>query len=74
MPVEAYPIQTPINSTYEGLRFTKGVCGVSILRAGASMEQALRQTWMLVHPSMLSVGDVKLETHTDSIQGSIELW
>ncbi|KAE8396385.1 PRTase-like protein [Aspergillus alliaceus] len=46
VPTERYLVQTPIHSTFEGVRFTKGVCGVSILRAGASMEQALRQTWM----------------------------
>ncbi|KAF7596839.1 hypothetical protein BBP40_012439 [Aspergillus hancockii] len=46
VPVEKYIVRTPINKTFEGMRFTKGVCGVSILRAGASMEQALRQTWM----------------------------
>ncbi|EAU32682.1 hypothetical protein ATEG_07298 [Aspergillus terreus NIH2624] len=46
VPIEPYTITTPINTTYQGVRFTKGVCGVSILRAGTSMEQVLRETWM----------------------------
>ncbi|GKZ50567.1 hypothetical protein AbraIFM66951_003827 [Aspergillus brasiliensis] len=45
VPAEEYTITTPINKPYTGIRFTKGVCGVSILRAGACMEQALRDTW-----------------------------
>ncbi|KAF9887246.1 hypothetical protein FE257_010374 [Aspergillus nanangensis] len=46
VPSEECTIQTPIGASYKGLRFTKGVCGVSILRAGTSMEQVLRDTWM----------------------------
>ncbi|KAL5363828.1 uracil phosphoribosyltransferase-domain-containing protein, partial [Aspergillus floccosus] len=46
IPIEPYTITTPVNTTYRGVRFTKGVCGVSILRAGTSMEQILRETWM----------------------------
>ncbi|KAI9372172.1 uracil phosphoribosyltransferase-domain-containing protein [Aspergillus egyptiacus] len=46
VPHEQHTIQTPTNTTYQGVRFTKAVCGVSILRAGASMEQVLRETWM----------------------------
>ncbi|GCB21484.1 uracil phosphoribosyltransferase [Aspergillus awamori] len=45
VPAEEYTVTTPINKPYTGIRFTKGVCGVSILRAGACMEQALRDTW-----------------------------
>ncbi|PYI35392.1 PRTase-like protein [Aspergillus indologenus CBS 114.80] len=45
VPAEEHTVTTPLNTTYQGLRFTKGVCGVSILRAGASMEQVLRDTW-----------------------------
>ncbi|PWY83601.1 PRTase-like protein [Aspergillus heteromorphus CBS 117.55] len=45
VPAEEHTITTPLNATYTGVRFTKGVCGVSILRAGACMEQALRDTW-----------------------------
>ncbi|PLN86118.1 uracil phosphoribosyltransferase [Aspergillus taichungensis] len=67
VPMEAYPIQTPINSTYEGLRFTKGVCGVSILRAGASMEQALRQTWM----GPLSFGKLLIQRDEETSQAHI---
>ncbi|PYI09556.1 PRTase-like protein [Aspergillus sclerotiicarbonarius CBS 121057] len=45
VPAEEYTISTPIDKPFTGIRFTKGVCGVSILRAGACMEQALRDTW-----------------------------
>ncbi|KAL8431035.1 hypothetical protein Efla_007619 [Eimeria flavescens] len=33
---------TPLGATYDGLAFGSGLCGVSIVRAGESMEAALR--------------------------------
>ncbi|PLB49128.1 uracil phosphoribosyltransferase [Aspergillus steynii IBT 23096] len=46
VPVDSHTITTPTGATYPGVQYTKGVCGVSVLRAGASMEHALRNTWM----------------------------
>ncbi len=42
VPVEPQEIKTPTGAVYQGVRRVKRVCGVSILRAGASLEDALR--------------------------------
>lgn len=49
VPIATHTITTPTGSSFDGVEFTKSICGVSILRAGASMEQALRNTWMYVY-------------------------
>ena len=36
-------VTTPVGSTYNGVKFEGKICGVSIMRAGESMEQALRE-------------------------------
>merc|ERR1719245_1741278 len=42
LPHESYQVKTPQNIQYEGIRFSGvGLCGVSILRAGETMEHAL---------------------------------
>ncbi|KAL3433033.1 uracil phosphoribosyltransferase-domain-containing protein [Aspergillus tetrazonus] len=45
LPTERLTIRTPTGWTYEGRRQVKPVCGVSILRAGASFETALRRAY-----------------------------
>ncbi|KAL4989564.1 uracil phosphoribosyltransferase-domain-containing protein [Aspergillus falconensis] len=45
LPTERLTIRTPTSWTYEGRRQVKPVCGVSILRAGASFEAALRRAY-----------------------------
>jgi uracil phosphoribosyltransferase len=42
LPFEPYDVTTPVGSTYRGLRFAGGLCGVPIVRAGESMEAELR--------------------------------
>jgi uracil phosphoribosyltransferase len=42
LPFEKWEVQTPVGRTYHGLRFTQQICGVSVLRAGESMEAGLR--------------------------------
>ena len=42
LPYTPCTVITPIGSPYEGLRFEKGNCGVSIVRSGEAMEQGLR--------------------------------
>jgi uracil phosphoribosyltransferase len=42
LPFEELPVRTPVGRTYPGLRFSPGICGVSIARAGDSMEAGLR--------------------------------
>lgn len=41
LPVENHTVETAA-STYDGVRFLGKICGVSIVRAGESMEQGLR--------------------------------
>ncbi|KAH7824507.1 Uracil phosphoribosyltransferase [Monocercomonoides exilis] len=43
LPFTKKVITTPTNVAYEGLEFGSQLCGVSIIRAGESMENALRQ-------------------------------
>lgn len=42
LPVEPVKIETPLGVTYDGHQFQGKICGVSIIRAGESMEQGLR--------------------------------
>ncbi|KAF1998864.1 PRTase-like protein [Amniculicola lignicola CBS 123094] len=43
LPVVEHTITTPVGRTYSGVKFEGKICGVSIMRAGESMEQALRE-------------------------------
>jgi uracil phosphoribosyltransferase len=49
LPYAACDVQTPVGETYQGLRLASPVCGVSIIRAGDSMEGALRAAWPSIH-------------------------
>lgn len=42
LPVEDVDIATPTGAVYSGVKFQGKICGVSIMRAGESMEQGLR--------------------------------
>src|SRR5690242_21760776 len=42
LPFEPHDVQTPVGRTYHGLRTGPKICGVSIARAGESMEGELR--------------------------------
>ncbi len=42
LPFEERKVTTPIGRTYHGLGFTPDICGVSVVRAGESMEAELR--------------------------------
>ncbi|MBM9623435.1 uracil phosphoribosyltransferase [Streptomyces zhihengii] len=43
LPFEEREVTTPVGETYHGLGFTRPVCGVSVVRAGESMEAELRE-------------------------------
>lgn len=43
LPVEPCTVTTPVGKLYEGVKFKGKICGVSIMRAGESMEQGLRE-------------------------------
>lgn len=59
-------VTTPVNATYEGLHFSQKVCGVSILRAGGTMEAGLKRVF-----SDVVIG--KLLIQTDPSTGEPEL-
>lgn len=42
LPVVQHTVTTPLNTTYQGVKFAGNICGVSIMRAGEAMEQGLR--------------------------------
>lgn len=42
LPIEKENVKTPTGHVFEGIRYLKGNCGVSIVRSGESMEQGLR--------------------------------
>jgi uracil phosphoribosyltransferase len=43
LPVIEHTIKTPVGRSYSGVKFEGKICGVSIMRAGEAMEQALRE-------------------------------
>lgn len=43
LPVLPHTITTPVGRNYAGVQFQGKICGVSIMRAGEAMEQALRE-------------------------------
>lgn len=43
LPTMARTVVTPTGQHYDGLAFQGKICGVSIMRAGESMEQGLRE-------------------------------
>lgn len=43
LPFEPRTVTTPTQASYEGLQFAHKICGVSVVRAGESMEAALRE-------------------------------
>ncbi|KNE92116.1 hypothetical protein PSTG_14496 [Puccinia striiformis f. sp. tritici PST-78] len=42
LPVESHSVEAPTGAQYKGVRFLGKICGVSIMRAGESMEAGLR--------------------------------
>jgi len=52
IPAEATNVISPTGTTYQGMRHTTSVCGVSILRAGASLENAMRRGYTYDHLNM----------------------
>ncbi|KAK4521859.1 uncharacterized protein ATC70_004397 [Mucor velutinosus] len=45
LPSEPVTVTTPVNATYQGLKFSQKICGVSILRAGGTMEAGLKRVF-----------------------------
>lgn len=43
LPYSSQKVITPADCEYEGIKYIKGVCGVSIMRSGEAMEKGLRE-------------------------------
>lgn len=54
VPQETVDVMTPTGSVHSGCTKVKDICGVSILRAGASFENALRRAYVYVQDCHLS--------------------
>jgi uracil phosphoribosyltransferase len=48
LPFESCEVETPVGRKYDGLRFASQLCGVSVARAGESMEAELRAVCMSI--------------------------
>ena len=53
-------VTTPVGRTYNGVKFEGKICGVSIMRAGESMEQALRECCRSVRIGKILIQRVSL--------------
>jgi len=62
LPHEPYKVETPQGLEYEGVRFAgNGLCGVSILRAGETMEQALTKV-----TKGIKLGKILIQTNPET--------
>jgi len=68
VPTEKFDVATPTGSIFRGVQQTRSVCGVSILRAGASMEEALRRSYK--YDGYIHTGRSMLTSE----QRTVELW
>ncbi|MDQ2836426.1 MAG: uracil phosphoribosyltransferase [Actinomycetota bacterium] len=56
LPFAEQDVTTPVGATYRGLAFSAKICGVSVVRAGESMEAELRE----LHPS-IRIGKILIQ-------------
>lgn len=63
LPYEKQDVITPIGETYAGLRLARGVCGVSVIRAGESFEGEYRQMF-----SGQPIGKILIQRNPDTKQ------
>ncbi|KAL6944384.1 Uracil phosphoribosyltransferase, synthesizes UMP from uracil [Hanseniaspora osmophila] len=66
MPVEAKTITTPTGQTYDGVSFLGKICGVSIVRAGESMEQPLRDVCRSVR-----IGKILIQRNEETAEAEL---
>jgi uracil phosphoribosyltransferase len=63
LPVVAHTVTTPVGKDYSGVKFQGKICGVSIMRAGESMEQGLRDCCRSVR-----IGKILIQRDEDTCQ------
>lgn len=63
LPVVAHTVTSPVGKEYPGVKFQGHICGVSIMRAGESMEQGLRECCRSVR-----IGKILIQRDEDTCQ------
>ena len=63
LPVLPHSVTTPVGRPYAGVKFEGQICGVSIMRAGEAMEQALRECCRSVR-----IGKILIQRDEESSQ------
>ncbi|KKY29215.1 putative uracil phosphoribosyltransferase [Phaeomoniella chlamydospora] len=63
LPVVSHTVMTPVGKPYPGVKFQGKICGVSIMRAGESMEQGLRDCCRSVR-----IGKILIQRDEDTSQ------
>jgi len=63
LPVLPHTVTTPVGHQYTGVRFQGKICGVSIMRAGESMEQGLRECCRSVR-----IGKILIQRNEETAQ------
>ncbi|KAK2151665.1 hypothetical protein LSH36_355g00002 [Paralvinella palmiformis] len=66
LPYKKCTITTPTGCQYEGLRYQKGNCGVSIMRSGEAMEQGLRDCCRSIR-----IGKILIQSDEDTHEAKI---
>jgi len=66
LPYSKLTIITPTGHEYEGLRYEKGNCGVSIVRSGEAMEQGLRDCCRSIR-----IGKILIQSDQDTHEAQV---
>ncbi|CAB3366764.1 uracil phosphoribosyltransferase homolog [Cloeon dipterum] len=66
LPFSKVSITTPTGCNYDGLKYEKGNCGVSIVRSGEAMEQGLRDCCRSIR-----IGKILVESDADTHEARV---
>ncbi|XP_047369065.1 uracil phosphoribosyltransferase homolog isoform X3 [Vespa velutina] len=66
LPFSKHVVITPTGSQYNGLKYQKGNCGVSIIRSGEAMEQGLRDCCRSIR-----IGKILVESDADTHEARV---
>lgn len=66
LPYRTRQVTTPTGQVYDGLRYEKGNCGVSIMRSGEAMEQGLRDCCRSIR-----IGKILIQSDEDTHEAKI---
>ncbi|KAJ1528358.1 hypothetical protein ONE63_006778 [Megalurothrips usitatus] len=66
LPFTKCTVTTPTNELYQGLKYQRGNCGVSIVRSGEAMEQGLRDCCRSIR-----IGKILVESDADTHEARV---